>query len=291
MTKTDEKEFKRHFDADFFERNKEELKKIVDVINKFDGQVDFQIRSNNAFTVYHLGQGVGRVEYKKDGIFNIAVSKSFKPVFPKNLVKHAEIVEEKSNNTYRVNMKNPSGYFTKGYIEEICMAIKNYAHQEERQIQQKILADNIYNPDFFIIDSEISVPGRRDRLDLLGLRKTKQGSYRLVLLELKLINNKEAEDGKVIEQLNGYENVFKENIEALSKSYEINYGQKRELGLYNDDFPVTIKIEKEIEKAIIIAGGYTKSKILAQNLKDDNSYDGKIIIMHLDLAKEFAEKI
>ena len=261
-------EFKRHFDENFFKTYKNDLIKLIKTVNEFDRQVDFQIRTNNKFALYHLGQSIGCVECNTKK-FKISTSSSFEPFSKLSETARKELGKEPNKPEF--SFKNFNTYFTKSFIQKMCAKIKKRNHQAERQIEQKILADNMHNPEFFIIDSEVIVPNCNNRrLDLLGLKRANGNNYVLVLLELKLINNQEAKNGDVIEQINSYYKTFNENLSNIADSYEINYRQKKELGIYSEKFPDEIKIShKKVEKAIIISDGITKALQLKSDIKNN----------------------
>ena len=94
-------------------------------------------------------------------------------------------------------------------------------------------------------------------MDLLGLRRATDGTYRFVILELKLGKNPEL-SGKVADQLQFYVDHLRQKkvLAAYADCYEEVYRQKHLLGLLGEKTPATVRIDRADVDALIVVGGY-----------------------------------
>jgi len=271
------KEFGRHFDEEKFQQIKEKVACVANIVKESYGELDFQIRPNNCFNVYYWGNSLARVNIQKDN-FRIEKAEAFN--------KNSETNKGRSSNNYSHLFE----FFNSPNLKELCRNIKKVDYQDELRLEHQILSDNSINSDFFIIDRQIQgVSASRKELDLLGLRKTVSGEYKFILLEVKLVYNKDLNNSKdeivkVISQINEYETLFKSELEVIAKSYEINYSQKKALGLFPDEFPESIKINStDFDKSIVIGGNYQIAVKVKERLEKE--FDGKIIPLKFDLKE------
>ena len=271
------KEFQRHFDEEKFTQIKEKVACVANIVKESYGELDFQIRPNNCFNVYYWGNSLARVNIQKDN-FRIEKAEAFN--------KNSETNKGRSSNNY----SNLFEFFNSPKLKELCRNIKRVDYQDELRLEHQILCDNSINTDFFVIDRQIQgVSASKKELDLLGLHKTVSGEYKFVLLEVKLVHNKDLnkakdEIAKVITQVNEYESLFKSELEGIAKSYEINYSQKKALGLFPDEFPESIKINStDFDKSIVIGGNYQIASKFKQRLEKE--FNGKIICLSHDLTR------
>lgn len=63
--------------------------------------------------------------------------------------------------------------------------------------------------------------------------------------------------GKVVGQIEAYMEAITKNVAIFKKCYEINYAQKKELGIYPDSFPAIIQIDDIVDGRIVV-GLYSK---------------------------------
>lgn len=148
-------------------------------------------------------------------------------------------------------------FFQKTHIDDFCSKIRIVNNGEEINFEQSIITDNMDNADFFIIDRQVTDRDlERRRIDLLALRRLEDGSYRFVVLEVKLGKNKELADA-VAGQLADYISHIETNLTDYADCFEKNYEQKKILGLLSIP-PKTIRIDRTIVEGFVVVGGYTK---------------------------------
>ena len=133
--------------------------------------------------------------------------------------------------------------------------IKKVNYGEEIAFEQTLMTDNLGRKDFIIIDRQVQGGGLPGRMDLLAVKKNPNGKYSLLVLEVKLGNNKELE-GEVLGQLDKYVSAINKNFSDFKECYEKNYAQKKELGLLPKG-PKLIEIDGEVEGKIVV-GSYSK---------------------------------
>jgi hypothetical protein len=147
-------------------------------------------------------------------------------------------------------------FFQSTIIKAIASNIKKVNYGEEITFEQSLVTDNLDNENFIIIDRQITGGDLPGRLDLLGLRKATGDSYRFVVLEVKLGINPDLK-GQVVDQIEKYMTAIGNNIENFQICYQKNYRQKKEIGLFPDNFPENISIEETVEGKIVV-GLYSK---------------------------------
>ena len=240
-------------------------------IRNSGGELDLQLRPGNKFNIYYKGNSLAEVQVHINN-YNVKIHNKFDPIscagkdgkkrFPKNrFMKSGEYVH------IPIKRDEFLKFFQKNIIQALCSKIKSVNNGEEIAFEQSLMTDNLNYENFIIIDRQVGGGGLKGYLDLLALRKIEKGKYRFVVLEVKLGNNTELK-GKVVGQIEGYMAGINKNISSFQKCYENNYAQKKEIGLFLDYFPNTIKIDKIVEGKIVV-GLY--SMIGDQYIKELNS--------------------
>ena len=248
---------KRYFNDDDFERFRKDFGFLVKAIKKSYGEIDLRLRGNY-FNIYYKGNSVAKVDFVRDG-YRIAINRKFtKDVFSNE----KRFKQERTSGAYDIfkigedDKSQLHAFFQKKYLNKISRNIKQINYGEEITFEQMLITDNNDNKEVVIIDRQITERSlKKKRLDLLALKKTEEGKYQFLIIEVKLGNNKELKTG-VVEQLQGYINHIqsKTNFTIWKNCYEKVYSQMKRLGLVNG--PDHLKIINGV-KGIILVGRYS----------------------------------
>jgi hypothetical protein len=246
----------RTFSPMTFNEIQKDFRFLFPLIQKYYGEIEFSIR-NDYFNLYYKGNSLSKVRFVKKGSYEISIHKKF---FEGSKAQSDDRFDFKQKgdhfqDTLTVSKLHP--FFQKSHIDDLCSRIRVVNNGEEINFEQSIITDNIDNPDFFIIDRQVT---DRDlqlkRMDLLALRRIENGTYRFVVLEVKLGKNKELTHA-VAGQLSLYVDHIKKFFPDYAECFEKNYEQKIELGLLS--FPNrTIKIDRNDVDGLVVVGGYSK---------------------------------
>lgn len=257
----------RYISENKFERFKKDIAFLVDKIKKSNGELDLQLREDY-FNIYHKGNSLAKVNvrakdyeiiiHQKFGLSK-AIDKDPLKRFSPDKIKQSG----KDNESYVIEPDRLRPFFQEAVINVLLSEIKKVNNGEEIAFEQSLMTDNLGRDDLIIIDRQVQWTGSPGKLDLLALNKAPNGNYGFVVLEVKLGNNPELCD-KVADQLNRYVEAIKLNIQDFKKCYELNYKQKKDLGLFPYNFPKTISISEEV-KGKIVVGFY--SQIGCQQIK------------------------
>jgi CRISPR/Cas system-associated exonuclease Cas4 (RecB family) len=246
----------RYFDPTTFSKIKHDFDFLFPLLQGYFGEIEFSIR-NNYFNLYYKGNSLSMVKCTKTGSYKVSINKKF---FNKSKAQSDKLFDFKlKGDSFKddLSAKLLHPFFKKKYINDFCSKIRIVNNGEEINFEQSIITDNIDNQDFFIIDRQITDTDlMRKRMDLLALKKTGDGIYKFVVLEVKLGKNDELE-GKVASQLAHYIDHIKLHLDEYAACYEKNYEQKKELGLLSIPFK-SIKIDRNDVEGIVVVGGYSK---------------------------------
>ncbi len=229
---------------------------LFPLIRKYYGEIEFSIR-NNYFNLYYKGNSLSKVRYIKKDSYEITINKKFFDESKAQSDKRFKFTQKGDYFQDILTVEKLHPFFQKTYIDDLCSKIRVVNNGEEINFEQSIITDNMDNPDFFIIDRQVTDNELlRKRMDLLALRKLADGFYRFVVLEVKLGKNKELKHA-VAGQLNHYVSHIKKFMTYYGDCFEKNYEQKIELGLLS--FPnKTIKIDRNEVEGLVVVGGYSK---------------------------------
>lgn len=245
----------RYISENKFEKFKKDIAFLVDKIKKSNGELDLQLREDY-FNIYHKGNSLAKVKVRaKD--YEIIVHRKFRlsKAIDKDPLKRFSPDKikpsGKENESYVVEPALLHPFFQEAVINVLLSEIKKVNTGEEIAFEQSLMTDNLGREDLIIIDRQVQWTGSPGKLDLLALNKTPNGTYKFVVLEVKLGNDPELCD-EVASQLNRYVEAIKGNIQEFKKCYELNYKQKKDLGLFPDTFPKTISICEEVAGQIVV---------------------------------------
>lgn len=153
--------------------------------------------------------------------------------------------------------------------------IKGISYKEEIGVAHVIAADNTSGTDVVVIDREVGDrapehPG--ERLDLLALQETEDGSYRFLAIEVKLGNNPEldidaqmrAGERSAVEQVEGYAEQIDRYFDDYATCYRNNIRQKLEIGLLaNWEQPPAIVPGTQAVLAVVGYSGIAEPRLRA----------------------------
>ena len=246
---------KRYFSAENLKRIKKDFKFLIKFVETSYGEFDFAIR-DNYFNIYYKGNSLAKVEPKKDDIYKVIINVKF---FGKTKADNPKfyITRNGSKNiSITLNTKQLHPFFQKKHITEFASRIKKVHNGEEIDFEQSLITDNLNKNSIIFIDRQVTdTILKRKRLDLLALKQVEGNKYKFLVAEVKLGNNTELRN-KVASQLDNYLKHIAINFTDYKKCYEIQFEQKKELGLIKIPSSNKIDIIEPVE-GIILVGGYS----------------------------------
>jgi hypothetical protein len=254
------------------ERIKQELKRLVKLINNSHDEYNLQLR-DDYFNIYYQGNSVAKVEPNKNGTYSVSIHRKFVSdgIYEKldkySLIKHSTSVNSTSNHVrFRVKGKDLYAFFQRSHLDNISSKIRAVHNGEEITMEQVIVTDNTPSPDFIIIDRQVADHLNWARADLLALKRGPTGKYHFVVIEIKLGRNPELSE-KAGKQVSDYVKHISEHMKDYVECYQKNYSQKKELGLFPEELPdrITINEDSASVEGIVVACGY--SKLAEGNIK------------------------
>ena len=248
-----------------WEAMKEDLKPLVRLINSSNEEYNLQVR-RDCFNVYYQGNSVAQVTPRRNHTYSIQIHEKFMTDGLRQrleaLERHCSSRRSKSGYiSFNVRASNLHPFFQRKHLNTISGQIRKAHNGEEITMEQVIVTDNPPSPEFLIIDRQVADHLNWARIDLLGLRRADTGSYRFVVFEIKLGRNPELRE-RAGRQVNQYVGHIREHIFDYAKCYEINYVQKKQLGLFDNShvpMPDSIEIDREPAsvEGLVVAGGYS----------------------------------
>lgn len=270
---------KRYFSEDIFNTIKSEFAFLIKLILQSGFEYDLQIR-DNYFNLYYKGNSIGKISFSpKTSLYKITIHHKFID----QRIKERFKPQEGNYLTFILPKEQLHPLFSQKNLTSMSQKVKTNNFQEEVIFEQMIMTDNVDRKAFIIIDRQILDKTAKTKMDLLALVKHADSNYQFCVIEVKLGNNPELR-GDVIDQLKGYIHRIEQNFEAYKKCYELNFRQKRELGLFNRS--LNINIIPEVLGTIVVLGysGLAQKSIATLKEKDPS-----IKILHLknviDLSK------
>lgn len=246
----------RYFNPSTFNIIKKDFLFLSTMLEKYYGEIEFSIR-DNYFNLYYKGNSLSRVKYNVKGYYDVSINKKFFDLSKAQADKRFTFIPKGDSFIGKLDADLLHPFFQKTYIDDLCARIRKVNNGEEIEFEQSIITDNIDNPEFFIIDRQVSdTELKLKRIDLLALKQIKDQCYRFVVLEVKLGKNAELQSA-VVGQLNHYMNHIKTNLNDYADCYEKNYEQRKEMGFISIPYKSIIIDRKDIE-GIVVVGGYSK---------------------------------
>ena len=245
-----------------------ELSNLVKIVKYSHGELDLAIR-DNYLNIYYKGNSLANISRNKQGKYRVKIHRKF---FEGTSADSPDFYEEKttSNNYSTLTLssrKPPLRFLQKKHITQFSRRAKKVNYGEEIVFEQVLITDNMERSDLIIIDRQVTDKKLRGkRLDLLGLQQLKpeNNKYKFLVIEVKLGNNLELKKD-VAHQLEGYLTHIKENIADYQRCYEIQYSQKKLIGIFDTSQFEKIEIVNQVE-GLVVVGGY--SKLADQSIKE-----------------------
>lgn len=256
---------KRYLGNSSIENFRSDFQFLLKMIATSYGEYDLQIR-DDYMNVYYKGNSMAKIkpllkteEYRFEVHHKFELRAAIDDLNDPRL----SVCSFSRNGEYEVvsvSKKLVHPFFQKKVVERLCRSIENVNYGEEIAFEQSLITDNIGRKDLFIIDRQVQGGGIPGRLDLLALKNLHGDTFRFVVIEVKLGNNKELSEA-VSSQISGYVEAITRNIDAFKECYERNYREKYLLGLFSDepwnDMPENITIDTKVEKKIVV-GFYSR---------------------------------
>lgn len=261
------------------------LKELKDVKGKLHYILDYERKHRKSFMVeirdnfldiYFLGHSI-EVRKRKDG-YKLIASKEFNPkellkIVPANIVK----LYGKSKSKWWISLDDIKGY---DWFEEIMNAIiaKIMLYEEgtisegiselNHFIYNRAIGKNVGKNGILVIDKQIAYPkNKKDRIDLLGIKRMLSGKFTFTVIELKNKNNKDIAD-VFTKQLKRYIDFVYEKYEYFVETYKTVIEQKIALGLLRAvkcEFPSRNEIKKKDIEGIAILDNYNVRSDFKEN--------------------------
>lgn len=261
--------FFSHEEQDW-EAIKKDFKPLVKLINNSNEEYNLQIRQD-CFNIYYQGNSVAQVTPRRNHSYSVRIHEKFVARgMREKLENYSSCKRAKSGYiTFNVKSENLYPFFQRKHVNIISGQIRKEHNGEEITMEQVIITDNPPSPDFFIIDRQVADHLNWSRVDLLALKRDETGKYHFVVFEIKLGRNPELRE-RAGRQVSDYIKHIREHIDDYADCYQRNYGQKKQLGLFDTThkpMPHNILIDPEPNsiEGIVIACGY--SQLAEKNIK------------------------
>ena len=233
---------------------------LIKIVNSSQGELDISIR-DNYLNIYYKGNSLAKISFKLPDQYKIDIHNKF---FKGTNADNPDFFDAKTVSQYYTSLilspkKPPLRFLQKKHINQFCSKIKKENHGEEIDFEQALITDNLERDDLIIIDRQITDKAlSRKRMDLLVLKQTKAKSikYHFLVIEVKLGNNPELKND-VAMQVDTYVKHIERHFNDYKKCYEMQFKQKKTLGLLNAHSFDSIEIEKPT-KGLVVVGGYSK---------------------------------
>jgi len=271
MCETNLKPF-RGLDSNFLDELKTgKLRYIREFERKHRKSFIVEIR-DNFLDLYFLGHGI-EVKRSNERYF-FSADKAFnpKPLLPAKL---KNIVKDSGNRKWQIFFDEIEED-NSSYIDEIMTSIilkivehrKGNISEGVSEINHFIDNRTIKKNGILVIDRQVVCPRtNRKRIDLLGLKRLKNGKFTFVVLELKNKNNSDMAT-VFTQQVKRYIDIVYNHYEHFRVTYEEVLNQKIELGLLSRfKFKFATKGEVSIRdiEGVFILDNY----IIRSDLRDD----------------------
>jgi len=264
----------RYLRPENYERVKKDFKPVVGLINGSYGEYSLQLRQDY-FNIYYQGNSMAKVEPNKNGTYTASIHSEFAKDLLEDLDTYSDIKHlpsDRDSNRYlrfRLRPENVHGFFQRKHLNRISGRIRSVHNGEEITMEQVIVTDNPPSRDYIIIDRQVADHTNWSRVDLLSLRRESNDKYHFVVIEVKLGRNPELRL-KAGEQVSIYVRHIGEHMDAYSACYELNYRQKKGLGLFSEEMPDSIAISRERRsvKGLVVSCGYSRTAL--ENIRSLN---------------------
>ena len=233
------------------------------IIQSCHGQLELAIR-DNYLNLYFRGYSLAKVEFMPADTYRVSIHRKFWPGLTWTDTTRAPATGTSGEYT---TASVPAGdlrwFFQRKHLDGLFKAIKTVGTGEESVFEQMLILDNFDRSDLIILDRQVRDRKFARRMDLLAARRMADGTYRLLVLEVKMGNNKELA-GAVAQQLADYVNHIKDptHFSDYRDCYQEMYTQKQALGLWGPNAPTNISLTEGVE-GMVVVGGYSREAAAA----------------------------
>ncbi len=261
----------RYLRPENYDRVRRDFRPVIRLINGSYGEYSLQLREDY-FNIYYQGNSIAKVEPNKNGTYTALIHSKFVKDLLHDLDRYSDIKHSSNDRNpngplrFRIQPDHLHGFFQRKHLNRIGARIRSVHNGEEITMEQVIVTDNPPSPGYIIIDRQVADHTNWSRVDLLSLKQDSNGKYNFVVIEVKLGRNPELR-GKAGEQASTYVRHIRKNIDDYSDCYELNYIQKKGLGLFGEDMPDSIAINREESsvRGLVVSCGY--SLVADENIK------------------------
>ncbi|RLC63433.1 MAG: hypothetical protein DRI01_05215 [Chloroflexi bacterium] len=268
------KVIQRYFkNEEIFKQVVTDFKTLIRIVNNSGGEYSIQLREDY-FNIYYKGNSLARVKPFRRGKYQVEIHAQFAKgkVFD-DLVKYSYEEPYKGKDEagkyvrFRVTADKMHQFLQKKHIIGLSRNIEERNYGEEIAYEQVIITDNPPTQTFIIIDRQIADHRMKAQMDLLALvRDSVEHPFRFLIIEMKLGRNPELSE-KVGQQLSDYVRHVESYICDYIDCYKENYRQKKQMGLFDGNFPDEIDIEQRVTGLLVVAGYSQLADKALQHLK------------------------
>jgi hypothetical protein len=229
---------------------KGDLAHLIDKVRNSNGEIALLLR-DGYFNLYHRGNSIAKVTFLKSGELKLEIHRCF---VAGTLGQGTQPADGYYSLTFAP--KEVGKVFKTEHLKKWCRNVANVNYSEELAFEQMLITDNPPAREYIIIDRQVSDHVFRKRMDMLALRREKTGEYSFEIIEVKMGNNPELHNGKVLTQIQDYVGHVVKHIQDYRACYEKNVAQQRALGLL-PGCPQAIMIGSNV-RGLIAVGGYSQ---------------------------------
>jgi hypothetical protein len=280
---------KRYLSEENLKRIMKEKRFLIKNIISSEGELQLCLRENY-FNIYYRGNSLAKVEFQPEDKYTVGIHNKFVPEIILNDSDFSNSFRTSTNRDneeiYNFNIEEYQlrKILKKDYIENIKSKIRYLNFKEELEFQHNIIASNILNEKYCLIDIQVTDNSfNKKRIDMIALRNIKENEYGIVVCEVKLGNNEELSN-EVYNQVKGYSKHVRKNFNYYKKTYEKQYFQLKQLGLIPAHKNDEIAIKEDLEEMIIV-GRYLVSakKQIGELVKNHPDIKDKIRLLTYEL--------
>lgn len=259
------KSMNRYLSPENLRRLNEDFRKVFDRVIESHGEYDLRLR-DDSFNIYCRGNSLAKVDFEAADHYKVTINKRFaEGVFDGERFGIPKLVGNML--VWNLARKRVNPFFQTTNLRKLAKNIASVDYSGEGNFEQQIIADNLENQKFIILDRQILHPGRsNDKLDLLVLAKSDNSEdFHFHVVEVKLGNNPDLPD--VAGQLERYQKLVAANVEGWKKSYLITVKQLRDLGFLGSLDVDKLIIGNKVSGSIAVFGYPGTAKPVIEKLR------------------------
>lgn len=257
----EERVIQRYFKRkETFDQLVSDFRFLTRMVNNSGGEYSIQFREDY-FNIYYKGNSLAKVRPYRHGRYQVEIHKKFAT---------GKVYDGLSNYSseepyrgqgemdeyirFTVAADKLHQFLQRKHILGLSRNIEKRNYGEEITLEQVLITDNPPTDTFIIIDRQVADHRMKAQMDLLALiRDSVDQPFHFLVIEVKLGRNSELYE-KVGEQLSSYVKHIERHIGDYIECYKENYRQKKQMGLFGDEFPSSIDIQERAEGLVVVAG-------------------------------------